>query len=654
DFGKDLKEFIDANYKKPYKFNTNLYATFIKRCHELTNENGKIAMLHPLTFMYIKTFEDVRKFVLDKTEINLLAELGLGGVFANSGVQADVVMYILSKKINDTNGIYFNLKKYKNHTNKPQVFETIYDNYLNNIEDNHISILSQKKLKMIKSFPFIYWISDDLRQKFKDQSILDVFPPKSGLATSDNNRFLRFWWEIEEEDDDDWITYSKGGPYNKWSGNLWLKVDWRNNAKTMRDTGKAVFRNEVFYFKEGITYCASGSKGASFRHLPENCIYDVGGASMFPIKYKNVPFTLAILNSKFSNYIINCLNPTVNTQVGDIERLPFLIPKTSSESQITNLSINNINIKNILNTFSLIEESYKSSILNFNQTSDLKLRLIEYLNYENHLLTQVLINEAIINEEIFKVYELTENDIEMILESEGQSIGDLPVEIEAKESYLENDVDDFKIDAIEEYINNLMIENFDDNFKENIISQFESIYQGNSNIEEFCIKHKVNPINVWYWFKESRALPKQRMNDISMEFLADMLREILMEDDDGIIPIVPNAGEKILYDRVQEKFIEKGFSQAQFSSFDLLLGKEINRYINEDFFKVFSNYIKLFKQLPMTPFIWHLSSGKEKGFEAFIIIYKWSRDNLLRLRSVYIEHRQRALENKQIDLQDDN
>jgi tRNA1(Val) A37 N6-methylase TrmN6 len=71
DFGPELKEFIEVNYKKPYKFHTNLYATFIKRCLEMTGSDGKIAMIHPLTFMFIKTFEDVRKYIIDKTHINL-------------------------------------------------------------------------------------------------------------------------------------------------------------------------------------------------------------------------------------------------------------------------------------------------------------------------------------------------------------------------------------------------------------------------------------------------------------------------------------------------------------------------------------------------------------------------------------------------------
>ena len=189
--------------------------------------------------------------------------------------------------------------------------------------------------------------------------------------------------------------------------------------------------------------------------------------------------------------------------------------------------------------------------------------------------------------------------------------------------------------------------------REGIEGEFPQLYQSNNDLEEFCIRHKINPINVWYWFKESNIIPKQRMNDLAMEFLADMIREILMEDEDGIIPLVPNAGEKMLLDRIEEKFIEKGFSMAQYSSFDNLLGKELNEYINKDFFKALSDHLNLFMYLPKTPFIWHLTSGPEEGFNCYLIIYKWNRDKLLSLRSVYIEHRERALVNRQSDLAND-
>jgi hypothetical protein len=140
------------------------------------------------------------------------------------------------------------------------------------------------------------------------------------------------------------------------------------------------------------------------------------------------------------------------------------------------------------------------------------------------------------------------------------------------------------------------------------------------------------------------------MNDLAMELLADLMREILMEDQDGIIPLVPNAGGKVLLDRIEAKFIEKGFSMAQYSSFDSVLGKPLPEYLNKFFFAALSDHLNLFMYLPKTPFIWHLSSGPEQGFDCYIIIYKWNRDKLMRLRSVYLENLEMALMNQQSDL----
>ncbi len=106
DFGPELKEFIEDNYKKPYKFNTNLYATFIKRCYEITGSDGKVAMIHPHTFMFIKTFEDVRKFMIDKCHIDTMVDFGLDRVnLFGPGILLDATFYVLSKGQNDKDGL---------------------------------------------------------------------------------------------------------------------------------------------------------------------------------------------------------------------------------------------------------------------------------------------------------------------------------------------------------------------------------------------------------------------------------------------------------------------------------------------------------------------------------------------------------------------
>lgn len=660
DFGADLKEFIDKEYKAPYKFNTNLYASFIKRCHELTNENGKMALIHPLTFMYTKKFEDVREYILEKVAIDILIEFGLGGIFY-SKVDVDVAAYIFAKNFNkiDQQSFFMNLQKYKGLKGKRAIFEEAFDDYILKISNKHNYICPQTKLKLIKSYPFIYWISDTFRKKFEVSSVEYLLKNCQGLATANNDRFLRLWWEVNNNDK--WFPYAKGGPYNKWHGNLWAVVNWENNGYEIKnfvdENGKQRSRpqNESLYFQEGITYSATSSKGSSYRFLYKKSIFDVKGSSIFPIKdFKNINYAMAFFNSKISNYIIGCLNSTVETQVGDIARIPFVIPPKLQEELISNLAKTNVEIKKYLCSFSIIETNFTQKPLYMSAHANLKERLIEYLNYENHLLAQVLLNEAIINEEIFKIYELSDSDKAMVLEKEGVSVGCLHVESEAKEAYLAYIAENFDLSLCKTYINALHVKAFDSDKKAQIIKAFESLYQANNDLEEFCIKNEVNPINVWYWFKESKTLPKQRMNTIALEFLVDMIREILAEDEDGIVPLVPNAGEKVLLQRVHEKFYQKGFSDAQTRSFDALLGKELESFLLNNFFEDLSNLLNVFRHLPMTPFIWHLSSGEYRGFECFISIYKWSRDNLLRIKSVYIENRERALQNRQLDLNNDN
>lgn len=663
DFGPDLKEFIEDNYKKPHKFNTNLYATFIKRCCELTDKDGKVAMVHPPTFMYIKTFEDVRKYMIEKTSIDLFVEWGYLGMFHQSA-RVDAAMYVLDKNKQEKDSTFIKL----NHIyegKRYNAFVEAYDNLIDGVAYQNNYTIPQSKLKIIKSWPFIYWISDQFRAKFGTKGFGEFFNAGGGLTSANNDRFLRFWWEVDSEtisssidDELKWRAYVKGGPFNKWYGNIWTIVNWGNNGHEIRTfcdaKGKprATMRSEKFYFKEGMTYAKAGSKGASFRYMPSNTIIDSGSPGIYPNVYQNLSYGTAFLNSTLVFYILGCLNPTVSTQVGDVERVPFVIPPKKLEREVQTLAETCILAKKDLCSFSIYEKDFSASPLLNNSTHDVRHRIKQFFNYENHLLTQVLINEAIINEKIFEVYNLTEHDKAMVLAKEGESIGGLPVSCEALNAYLAEieATNEFPLDTIREFIEALPIKGFTAEERDGIESGFATLYQSNNDLEEFCIRHQVNPINVWYWFKQSNVIPKQRMQTLAMEFLADMVREILMEDEDGIIPLVPNAGEKVLLDRIEEKFLEKGFSTAQYSSFDSVLGRPIHDYLNKNFFAELSDHLNLFMYLPKTPFIWHLTSGPEQGFDCYIIIYKWNRDNLLRLRSVYIENRERALQNRQSDI----
>ena len=219
DFGPDLKKFIEANYKKPYKFNTNLYATFIKRCYELTGSTGKVAMIHPHTFMFIKTFEDVRKFMVDKCHIDAMVDFGLDRVnLFGPGILVEATFYVLSKGKGYSDGLYFNLVNNLQEKFKKGKFLEALDDHISGVSNERAYELEQSKLKIIKSWPLIYWISDEFREKFESLSIDKYFKVSQGMSVSNGERFLRFNWELnssnivssDKASNGEWARFPKG------------------------------------------------------------------------------------------------------------------------------------------------------------------------------------------------------------------------------------------------------------------------------------------------------------------------------------------------------------------------------------------------------------------------------------------------------------
>ena len=665
DFGEELKSFTEANYRLPYKFNINLYACFIKRCCELAGTNGKVGIIHPHTFMFIKTYEDVRSYILSHTHINVLVDYGLDRVnLFGPGILLDASFYTLDMNMAEKNsGIYFNITSNQQEKNKKESLRHAIEDYINDKPNNRIYQLEQAKLLGIKSYPFIYWISDDFRDKFKSTTIDDVFKPASGAATSNNNKYLRFWWEIfcsnpprNTSNDSDWVYYSKGGPFNKWCGNLWLFVNWKNQGQALKNDSRAILRNPDYYFHEGVTYSASGSKGASFRLLPKGCVFDVGGASIFPCQEyqtnNDVYYLLGLLNSKLSFYIVDCLNPTVNTQVGDMGRIPYIgRSHFPQEVELVDCySRQNVDIKSYLQQYSLIEPNFAVSPIG--NAQDVEISIKSYYDEENGLISLILINEAIINETIFKIYNLSQEDRNTVLDKEGVLIAELPVSKKAKDAYILwlSHNQDFKASqSTLDFISALPEQD-----EASAIDNFESLYQNNNDWEEFCIKHNVNPIEAWWQFKNTNVLPPQRTQLLAYELITDVIRTVLHNDDDGVIPLVDKVGEEKLSLRIDQELADRGYNVGHISKIGYLLGGDINKYLQDRFFQHLSDNLNLFMYLPKTPFIWHLTSGTNHALELYISIYKWNRNTLFRIKSVYAANREAALKDKLSTLSPDD
>lgn len=609
DFGAELKEFVGANYSKPLKFNSNLYACFIKRCCELVGDDGKVGMIHPLTFMFIKSFVDVRKYILDNWHINLFVDYGLDRInmFKGTGYASAPAFYILDHNNDNCDSIFFELNKNLQEKEKKARFFLAYDRSCKNLPDNRTYRIKQEDLKGIKLFPFIYWISYNYRNKFSAYNLGKKADVVSGFKTGCNEVLLRFWWEVENNSK--WAIYTKGGFYNKWYGNNWLKLNVEDDFFMLKTQNS--YNIPRRYFENGLTYNGLGSKGLCFRFLEDNTLFDMGSSAVFGT---HTYFLLGVLNSTLIKYSCNCLNPTVNVQPIDVERLPFIdICTICSEAigDVENLSEQNVKIKKLLCKNSLIEPLFEQSPIR--NDGDIGVSIFIYFHSENALLTQILLNESIINKIVFDIYELSDHDKKMVLDKEGIPVGNLPVSHEAKVAYKQwlmlesnfkpNDKVLVHLDSLEEC----------DDLPN--ITDFDTLYQKNNEWEEFCIKHKMNPIEVWYQFRNAGILPPQRTQVLAFELITDVIRSVLAKDDDGVIPLTERMGEEQLAGRIEQELVERGYNSAQISQIIQLLGTPLDKYLQDKFFKQLSDHLNLFMYLPKTPFIWHLTSGPHHAIE---------------------------------------
>lgn len=669
DFGPELKEFAEANYKKPMKFNINLYACFIKRCCELTDELGKVGMINPLTFMYIKSFEEVRKYILINTHINIFVEHSADStnMFSDSGGFASAPSYyVLEKDLTiKVNSKFISLDQYtrtpQEKFKKQYCLEALSDIVAGN-ENHHVFSLDQKQLFEIKSAPFIYWFSEDFRMKFSEETLGMYLKAKKGLGT-ENIRFFRFWWEVDKntisqdyvKDHLKWVHYLKGGPYNKWYGNLWLVLNWANNGYEVKHHPSLNLRNPDTYFKEGIGCSLLSATNCSFRDQPKNCIYDSTTRSIFlENEVYSKWYFLALLNSQLVSYILGCLNKTIATNSDDIHRVPFVKPTDATYKILVKNAQQNVEIKKFFCSHSIIEDNFTCSPIQCLCQPIESLK--KYFDKENGLFTLLLLNEAVNNKLIFEMYNLTPRDKQMIVTARGISLGNLSVSQAALDAYKLWLKDNQKFPASAEVWEHLSHLTINDNQPQ--IADFEKLYQNNYGWERFCNSdnHRMNPIEVWFQFRHAGILPPQRTQSLCFELITDVIRAILKKDDDGVIPLCERMGEEPLDVRIEQELVERGYSGAQISQIEQLLcmnlgtGKSLRKYLYEKFFQQLSDHLNLFMYLPKTPFIWHLTSGDpasgHSAIDLYVSIYTWSRDTLFRIKSVYLANRESGLSDR--------
>lgn len=346
DYRGELKEYLRRHYPRSKR---NIYAVFIERALEWLAPGGRAGLVTPQTFMFIAMFSELREYILARSAIESLIHMGLG---AFSDATVDTAAFVLRAAASPEEsrghlGVYFRLLA---EEDKQEAFER----RLSELrlparrEASGVYVLRQDRLESIPGRPWVYWVPDGIRRLFEElPSLGEVAEPKQGLATGDNARFVRFWWEVgmdriafgcasrdeARRSGKRWFPYMKGGDYNRWYGNQELVVNWEGDGAEIRKFGRSVVRNQEYYFRPGVTWSLVSSKGFSARINPGGFIHDVGGMCVFTETEFVAKLLLGLLNSRLSRYFLGILNPTVNHQIGDISRLPVIYPDPSDGRQ---------------------------------------------------------------------------------------------------------------------------------------------------------------------------------------------------------------------------------------------------------------------------------------------------------------------------------
>ncbi|QNP30980.1 BREX-1 system adenine-specific DNA-methyltransferase PglX [Cylindrospermopsis curvispora] len=345
-FNLTIKTFVDKFYTKS---KGDLFACFMERTIEMTENYGFMSAINQQSWMFLSTYEELRKYFLSNYTISSMLHLGSRTFPEIGGEVVQSTAFIVNKKepINDR-ATYIRLVDYNDSELKRR-------NFISN--KHRYSGVNQVNFSKIPGSAIAYWVSDKILEIFQQSKPLnDIANPCVGLQTGNNDRFLRLWTEVNinnigfgldsreaaKKSGKKWFPYNKGGEFRKWYGNQEYVVNWENDGFEIRNFGtehglKARSRpqNTDKYFQESITWSSVSSSYFSVRYSPKGFIFDVKGSSIFP--HSQIIINLVgLLCSKVIANFMEIMNPTVSFQVGNVANLPII---TSLQDSVFNQSI---------------------------------------------------------------------------------------------------------------------------------------------------------------------------------------------------------------------------------------------------------------------------------------------------------------------------
>ena len=585
-----LKKFVVDNYKA---YSGDLFSVFMYRNFGYCKTEGYSAFMTPNVWMFIKTYENLRKYIINNKHITTLIQMAKGAFFKEATV--DIASFVLKNSKCDKHGLYFRLEDFKGdmEVQKQKVLEA-----LTNKDCGYFYEADQSNFSKIPGSSIAYWVSDAFVKVFKYGKPLEKEAYSfQGIITGNNNYFLRLWHEVsllkvkvnicnqeKEKFNNAWVPYNKGGGFRRWYGNNEYLLRWIDNGKTLT---RARTENSNFYFQEGVTWSFVTSGVFSARYFPQGALWDVAGSSIFATKKLDIRYICALMNSKPAQLFFDITNPTINYQVMNIIALPLI--DNIYIDEVVNLSKKCIELsKTDWDSYETSWDFKKHPLLCYG-TNTVSSAFENWTNECNDRFNQLKANEEELNRIFIDIYGLQD---ELTPEVEDKDVtvrkADLQRDIKSLISYAVGcmlgryslDIDGLAYAGGE----------WDD-----------SKYQTFIPDEDNCI-----PITDEEYFED----------DIVGLFCA-WLKKVY--------------GEDTLEENLD--FIANALGNKGKTNREVIRNYFLNGFIKD--------HIKTYQKRPI---YWLFDSGKQNGFKALVYMHRWNADTTGNMRVEYLHRMQRVYE----------
>ena len=611
---KGMNGFVRTFLKDYYTdVKSDLFSAFIVRNTEFAKTNGQLGFMSPFVWMFISSYEKLRRNIIDQRTITSLVRLEYSGF---DGATVPICTFTLRNDHHiDFKGCYVSLSEFRGSENQgPKTLEAI-----NNPNCGWFYQASASDFKRLPGSPIAFWVPRTAFDALdKTIPLGNISDPRKGMCTRDNDYFVRAWYEVSfnrigfgctSRDEalstkKRWFPYQKGGEFRQWYGNHISIVDWENdgyrllNMKKLGWKGNSTNHNLNYIFKPAIVWSKITSAIPNFRYSPPGFLYDDASGLCSIHDTSITEGILGFLCSKVAQYLMGVINPTLNIQPGNMVSMPFYTPGSSN------------NIKKIL---SISKKDWDSNEISWDFTKPPLLQT-DYQQSTLKVTYQIIRKEWL--SMVQKMKGLEEENNRIFREAYGLQ-NELTPDVQLSEITLKCNPQ-YRFGG-KKAANELEILLQTDTIKE-LISYAIGCMMGRYSLDTHRLVYA---------------------HSANIDFDPSKYKTFYA-DDDGIIPIMDmdwfsdDASNRLLeFFKVawpEEKLNEnlKFVADSLKSKRDETPIETIRRYLSTNFFK---DHLKTYKKRPI---YWMFSSGKHKAFECLVYLHRYNESILSRMRSTYV------------------